>query len=179
MRRIGILVALAMVAAACTATSADEPATTNPPATAAPSTTTTEAPTPTTQAPTTTTTTEPEASAAGLVALADSSLGPILVDGDGNVLYLFTPDEQGESVCYDECAGFWPPLVGEFEAGDGVDVALMGSVARTDGSEQVTYNSWPLYYFANDAAPGDTNGQGVNEVWYVLDAAGDGIGLGG
>jgi predicted lipoprotein with Yx(FWY)xxD motif len=55
----------------------------------------------------------------------------------------------------------------------------MGSVARTDGSEQVTYNGWPLYYFANDAAPGDTNGQGVNEVWYVLDAAGDGIGLGG
>jgi predicted lipoprotein with Yx(FWY)xxD motif len=105
-----------------------------------------------------------------LVALADSSLGSILVDGDGNVLYLFTPDEQGDSVCYDECAGFWPPLVGEFDAGDGVDAALMGSVAR---------NGWPLYYFANDAAPGDTNGQGVNEVWYVLDAAGDGIGLGG
>jgi predicted lipoprotein with Yx(FWY)xxD motif len=174
---MGILLAiLAMVTAACTASGADEPATTNPPATAAPSTTTTEAPTPTTQAPTTTT--GPEASA-GLVALADSSLGSILVDGDGNVLYLFTPDEQGDSVCYDECAGFWPPLVGEFDAGDGVDAALMGSVARTDGSEQVTYNGWPLYYFANDAAPGDTNGQGVNEVWYVLDAAGDGIGLGG
>jgi predicted lipoprotein with Yx(FWY)xxD motif len=165
-----------MVAAACTSSDADESATTNPPATAAPSTTTTEAPTTTTTEASTTT--KPEA-AAGLVALADSSLGSILVDGDGNVLYLFTPDEQGESVCYDECAGFWPPLVGEFAAGDGVDAALMGSVARTDGSEQVTYNGWPLYYFANDAAPGDTNGQGVNEVWYVLDAAGDGIGLGG
>jgi predicted lipoprotein with Yx(FWY)xxD motif len=177
MRRLGTLgVILAMVAAACTSSDADESATTNPPATAAPSTTTTEAPTTTTTEASTTT--EPEA-AAGLVALADSSLGSILVDGDGNVLYLFTPDEQGESVCYDECAGFWPPLVGEFAAGDGVDAALMGSVARTDGSEQVTYNGWPLYYFANDAAPGDTNGQGVNEVWYVLDAAGDGIGLGG
>lgn len=177
MRRLGTLgVILAMVAAACTSSDADESATTNPPATAAPSTTTTEAPTTTTTEASTTT--EPEA-AAGLVALADSSLGSILVDGDGNVLYLFTPDEQGESVCYDECAGFWPPLVGEFAAGDGVDAALMGSDARTDGSEQVTYNGWPLYYFANDAAPGDTNGQGVNEVWYVLDAAGDGIGLGG
>lgn len=177
MRRLGTLgVILAMVAAACTSSDADESATTNPPATAAPSTTTTEAPTTTTTEASTTT--KPEA-AAGLVALADSSLGSILVDGDGNVLYLFTPDEQGESVCYDECAGFWPPLVGEFAAGDGVDAALMGSVARTDGSEQVTYNGWPLYYFANDAAPGDTNGQGVNEVWYVLDAAGDGIGLGG
>ncbi len=164
MRRIGTIAAiLAMVATACTASGADEPAITNPLATAEASTTTT---------------TEPEP-AAGLVALADSSLGSVLVDGDGNVLYLFTPDEQSESVCYDECAGFWPPLVGDFEAGDGVDAALMGSVARTDGSEQVTYNGWPLYYFANDAAPGDTNGQGVNEVWYVLDAAGDGIGLGG
>ena len=177
MRRLGTLgVILVIVAAACTSSDADESATTNPPATAAPSTTTTEAPTTTTTEASTTT--EPEA-AAGLVALADSSLGSILVDGDGNVLYLFTPDEQGESVCYDECAGFWPPLVGEFAAGDGVDAALMGSVARTDGSEQVTYNGWPLYYFANDAAPGDTNGQGVNEVWYVLDAAGNGIGLGG
>jgi hypothetical protein len=99
---MGILLAiLAMVTAACTASGADEPATTNPPATAAPSTTTTEAPTPTTQAPTTTT--GPEASA-GLVALADSSLGSILVDGDGNVLYLFTPDEQGDSVC---CLRWW------------------------------------------------------------------------
>ena len=176
MRRMGILLAiLAMVAAACTANGADEPAATNPPTTAPPSTTTTEAVTSTTQAPNTTT--SEAAVADGLVALADSSLGSILVDGDGNVLYLFTPDEQGESVCYDECAGFWPPLVGEFEAGDGVDAALMGSATRTDGSEQVTYNGWPLYYFANDAAPGDTNGQGVNEVWYVLDAAGNGIGL--
>ena len=179
MRRFGTLgVILAIVAAACTSGGADQPVTTNPPATAAPSTTTTEAPTTTTTEASTTTTTEP-ATDGGLVALADSSLGSVLVDGDGNVLYLFTPDEQGESVCYDECAGFWPPLVGEFAAGDGVDAALMGSVVRTDGSEQVTYNGWPLYYFANDAAPGDTNGQGVNEVWYVLDAAGNGIGLGG
>ncbi len=171
MRRLGTTLAiLAMVTAACSAGGADEQATTNPPTTAAPSTTTTQAPT--------TTTTESETSG-GLVELADSSLGSILVDGDGNVLYLFTPDAQGESVCYDECAGFWPPLVGDFEAGDGVDAALLGSVGRTDGSEQVTFNGWPLYYFANDAAPGDTNGQGVNEVWYVVDAAGNGIGLGG
>ena len=50
-----------------------------------------------------------------------------------------------------------------------------GTTERDDGSTQVTYNGWPLYYFANDAAAGDTNGQAVNDVWYVVDAAGDAV----
>jgi len=114
-----------------------------------------------------------------VVTVGDSSLGSILVDGDGNTLYLFTPDEQGESVCYDQCEANWPPLVDETGAGDGIDGSLLGTAPRTDGTEQVTYNGWPLYYFANDNAPGDTNGQGLNDVWYVLTPAGEGIGLGG
>lgn len=170
MRRMGILLAtLALVAAACSTSDASTDTTGAPTPTA-------EAPTPTTPAPTATTETE---TAGALVMVAESSLGSILVDGDGNALYLFTPDEQGESVCYDQCEVSWPPLVDEVLAGGGVDAALLGVVARTDGSQQVTYNGWPLYYFANDAAPGDTNGQGINDVWYVVDGAGEAIGLGG
>ncbi|MPZ52902.1 MAG: hypothetical protein GEU79_09260, partial [Acidimicrobiia bacterium] len=96
-----------------------------------------------------------------------------LTTADGWSLYLFTMDEQGESTCYDDCEANWPPLTGEFTAGDGVDPELLGTVARDDGSEQVTYNGWPLYYFANDASAGDTNGQGANDVWFLVTPEGE------
>ena len=108
------------------------------------------------------------------VDVADAgSLGEVLVDGEGITLYMFDPDKQGESTCYDQCADAWPPLIGEASAGDGADDSKLGSVARTDGSQQVTYNGWPLYYFANDQAAGDTTGQGVDNVWWVLDRDGE------
>ena len=119
-----------------------------------------------------TTTGATTAAAATTVAVATSALGDILVDGDGMVLYVFTPDDAGESTCTDGCAENWPPLAGPAGAGDGVDAALLSSVTRADGIEQVTYGGWPLYHFAGDDAPGDTNGQGVNDVWYVVDPSG-------
>ena len=171
MRRSGILlVALAMLAAACSAADASDETTTTQ------ATTTSQATTTTTEA--TTTTSQAEATGSQVM-VADSSLGSILVDGDGNTLYLFTPDNQGDSVCYDQCEAAWPPLVDDFAAGDGTDASLLGTAPRTDGTDQITYNGWPLYYFANDATPGDVNGQGVNDVWYVLSADGTGIGLDG
>ena len=109
------------------------------------------------------------------VRIAASEHGDILVDADGNSLYLFTPDAQGESTCYDQCETAWPPLVDEVSAGDGVDPDLLSSTTRTDGSVQITYNGWPLYYFAADSAPGDTNGQGVNGVWFVVTPEGDAV----
>lgn len=173
MRRTGLaLTVLALVVAACSSNDTDEATTTSQV-----ETTTTEAAATTTEAPASTTT-QPEA-AGLLVTVADSSLGTILVDGEGSTLYLFTPDEQGDSVCYDQCEAAWPPLSASAVAGDGVDAGLLGSAPRSDGTEQATYNGWPLYYFANDAVAGDVNGQGVNDVWYVLDAAGNGIGLDG
>jgi predicted lipoprotein with Yx(FWY)xxD motif len=112
---------------------------------------------------------------AGDLALATTDLGDILVDVDGNTVYLYTPDEQGESTCYDACEEAWP-VVGEVTVvGDGLDESLLGTTTRTDGVVQATYNSWPLYYFANDTAPGDTAGQGVSDVWYVVDATGAAI----
>jgi predicted lipoprotein with Yx(FWY)xxD motif len=109
------------------------------------------------------------------VLVSESALGDILTDADGNTLYLFVPDGQGSSVCNDDCADAWPPLGGSMSAGDGVDAALLGTAARDDGSQQPTYNGWPLYYFAADTAAGDTNGQGVNDVWFAISARGDAV----
>lgn len=133
----------------------------------------------TTTLPTTTTAALPDDGGAvtAAVVLAGSALGDVLVDQDGNVLYLFVPDAQGPSVCNDGCATAWPPLLAGSVVGEGVDAGLLGTAPREDGSEQVTYNGWPLYYYADDSAPGDTNGQGVNDVWYVVSATGDAIGL--
>lgn len=108
------------------------------------------------------------------VQVGTTSLGEVLVDAEGMTLYMFDPDEQGESTCYDDCAAAWPPLLtdGSPSAGEGADDALLGTVERTDGTQQVTYDGWPLYFFAQDAAEGDVNGQSLNGVWWVLDADG-------
>jgi predicted lipoprotein with Yx(FWY)xxD motif len=103
------------------------------------------------------------------VTVADSSFGEIVADAEGNTLYVFLPDEGGASTCYDDCEAAWPPLtVDGTPAGDGVDASLLGTVEREDGSMQVTLDGWPLYFFSGDEAAGDTNGQGLNEVWYVV-----------
>jgi predicted lipoprotein with Yx(FWY)xxD motif len=122
----------------------------------------------------------PASAAAGgavTVMVADSDLGQILVDGEGRTLYMFKPDEAGTPTCYDECETSWPPLTvtGDVSVGEGLDAATFTTVARTDGSMQVKAGNWPLYYFANDAAPGDVNGQDVGDVWYVVSPAGEPI----
>ncbi len=110
------------------------------------------------------------------IALAESSLGMIIVDAEGKTLYGFTNDTAGESTCYDQCEQNWPPLLATDPAaigvGEGLDASLLTTVARTDGTMQVKYGDWPLYYFAADSAAGDTNGQGVGEIWFVVGADG-------
>ncbi|MDA0351918.1 MAG: hypothetical protein O3A10_06870 [Chloroflexi bacterium] len=109
------------------------------------------------------------------VDLATTGLGDVLVGHGGLTLYLFTNDEAGVSNCVDGCAAAWPPLTveagAELVAGDGV-TGTLGVIERADGTMQVTINDVPLYHFASDAAPGDTGGQGVNDVWFAV--AGDG-----
>jgi predicted lipoprotein with Yx(FWY)xxD motif len=111
------------------------------------------------------------------VDVADSDLGEILVDGEGVTLYAFTNDQNGESACYDQCEQNWPPLTvedeDEIEVGEGLDDSDFTTVERTDGNMQVKIGDWPLYYFANDEGPGDTNGQGVGGVWFVVGADGE------
>ena len=103
-----------------------------------------------------------------------SSLGSFLVDSKGMTLYLYTKDTANTSNCSGQCLVNWPALLttGAPTAGTGVDASLLGTTTRKDGTIQVTYNGIPLYYFFKDQAPGDTNGQGVGNVWYVL--GGDG-----
>ncbi len=105
----------------------------------------------------------------------NSTLGQFLADGKGNTLYLFLKDTKNTSNCYDACATKWPPLISSAKPalGTGVNAALVGTTTRKDGSIQVTYNGWPLYYYAPDQKPGDTKGQGVGSVWYVLTSSGD------
>jgi predicted lipoprotein with Yx(FWY)xxD motif len=105
-------------------------------------------------------------------------LGRVLVDGGGYTLYMYTPDHRGRSTCYQICARQWPPLllprgVRHPVAGRGVDAALLGTVTRTNGSVQVTYNKWPLYRFDADVDPGQATGQGDDMgLWYVLSPSG-------
>ncbi|WP_156254234.1 hypothetical protein [Pseudactinotalea terrae] len=112
---------------------------------------------------------------ATMLGVASSDVGDIVVDGTGMTLYMFTQDSEGMSACSGDCLAAWPPLEGEPSAGEGVDESLLGSIERDDGSTQATYGGWPLYYFAQDAQPGDLTGQGVNEVWYALSPAGEPI----
>lgn len=110
------------------------------------------------------------------ISTANSGLGTILVNGDGMTLYLFTSDSPGVSTCDDGCLAAWPPLLGQPIAGTGADDSLLGTLTRGDGTTQVTYNGWPLYHWAQDAAPGDTAGQGVNGLWWVVNPDGHPIG---
>lgn len=109
------------------------------------------------------------------ISVESSDLGDILVDGEGRTLYVFDNDTDENSTCYDDCEANWPPLTEEVEAGEGVDASLLSTSEREDGSAQVTYAGRPLYYFAADQGPGDTNGQGVGDVWWVVGPDGEAI----
>ena len=105
------------------------------------------------------------------VGTAEDDLGTYLVGPDGMTLYYFTRDVlTGRSRCAGPCAGFWPPLLvetgQELVAGEGAS-GTFGVVPRADGTSMATYRGRPLYYFANDEAAGDTNGQGVGNIWFV------------
>jgi predicted lipoprotein with Yx(FWY)xxD motif len=115
--------------------------------------------------------------AAATIQLADNALGSILVDGDGNTLYLFGNDKPDAPACDAGCLGSWPALVSEGDASVGTGLSLedLGTVTAADGSTQVTFYGHPLYHFAGDAAPGDTNGQGLGGVWYVVDGEGNAV----
>ena len=117
--------------------------------------------------------------ATGIASLttAESDLGTIVVDDQGMTVYVFDQDTQGsgESSCSGACLANWPPVTaGEAPALEGV-TGDVDTITGTDGSTQVTLNGWPLYYFAGDSAAGDTAGQGVNDVWWVVGADGEKI----
>ena len=105
----------------------------------------------------------------------DAKLGTILTDAKGMTLYIFEKDTPGKSNCYDKCATNWPPLIGKepLTLPDGVPGKLT-LIDRTDGTKQVAYNGAPLYFFLADKKAGDTNGQEVGDVWYVINPSAPG-----
>ncbi len=110
------------------------------------------------------------------VKLASTGLGPVLVDGKGMTLYLFTPDTAMTSACTGGCATNWPPLTGGAPTvGAGLEAFDFGMLARADGASQVTFHGHPLYTFGGDSGVGQTNGQGVGGKWYALGADGNPI----
>ena len=112
--------------------------------------------------------------------MADSSLGQILVDGNGKTLYLFEADTSAQSTCTGGCAQAWPPVTtnGAPKGAGGASASLLGTTARSDGTTQVTFGGHPLYSFTGDTKPGDTNGEGSTAFgagWDVLTPTGEKI----
>ena len=106
--------------------------------------------------------------------VSTTSLGSIVTDSKGMVLYMYTKDTQGTqaSVCTGGCATAWPfALASATPTLTGVTGAVT-LIPTASGGKQIALNGWPLYYFAKDKAPGDVLGQGVGTVWYVVDATG-------
>ena len=117
------------------------------------------------------------ATAAGVdLQIASSSLGDIVVDGKGMSVYYYTKDvkDSGTSTCTGGCLTAWPPLLTTSDEPkvEGV-TGTVGTITTPEGAKQVTLNGLPLYYFAKDTKAGDILGQGVNDVWYLADPAGE------
>lgn len=119
---------------------------------------------------------EPAETAEVALMTTESSLGDIVVDGEGMTVYMFDNDTQGAdaSTCEGECADNWPAVTVDSETPEVEGVSgEVGTITGVDGEPQLTLNGWPLYYFVGDAAPGDVKGQGVNDVWWVLTPEGE------
>ena len=103
------------------------------------------------------------------------SLGTVLVTADGRTLYRLTTDTPTSSSCTGGCAQLWPPLtvaVGTIPRAASGLTGTVRTIARSDGSLQVTYQGHPLYTYAQDTTTSDALGQGVGGVWFIVDANG-------
>jgi len=96
-------------------------------------------------------------------------IGSFLVDTKGMTLYQFKKDSPGMSACTGGCLTKWPLYYREAVAAkDGLKAEEFGTITRADGQKQTTYKGMPLYYFQGDMTAGDTGGQGIKDVWFVV-----------
>ena len=114
--------------------------------------------------------------AASSTALKTTTIGgtKVLTNAKGFTVYSFAPDTATKSNCNGSCATYWPPVKGPATAGPGV-TGKLGTITRSDGSTQATYNGHPLYTYVSDTAPGQDKGNGLNlsgGVWHVVPVSG-------
>lgn len=116
-------------------------------------------------------------SVAAVITTASSSAGTFLTDGSGRAVYLWAKDSGGQSACSGQCAGAWPPVTtnGTVTASGGAKSSDLGTITRSNGSKQVTYDGHPLYFFAGDSGPGMASGQGndgFGAKWWLVSPSG-------
>ncbi|MEU4492278.1 SCO0930 family lipoprotein [Streptomyces sp. NBC_00210] len=120
-----------------------------------------------------------QADLAGLSVRKDPKLGEIIVDKNGMTVYRFKKDSAWpmKSACVGDCLKKWP-VVAPVEKNDTEGIIKKGFVTfnRPDGIKQQSIDCWPIYTFAGDAKPGDTNGQGVGGTWYAVSPQGKLVG---
>jgi predicted lipoprotein with Yx(FWY)xxD motif len=118
------------------------------------------------------------ASGATVITTASSSAGTFLTSGSGRAIYLWAKDTSGMSACTGACASAWPPVTGTATAAGSAKASDLGTITRSDGTKQVTYDGHPLYYFVGDSGPGTASGQGSDNFgakWWLVSPAGSDI----
>ena len=162
---VGGAVGVALLAAACSSAGSSSPAASSTPAGAsAPS-----------SAPASG---GASASGATVITTASSSGNTFLTSGSGRAIYLWAKDTGGMSACTGACASAWPPVTGTATAAGSAKASDLGTITRSDGSKQVTYDGHPLYYFVGDSGPGTATGQGSDNFgakWWLVSPAGSDI----
>jgi predicted lipoprotein with Yx(FWY)xxD motif len=119
-------------------------------------------------------------SGASVIKTATASGATILTDGSGRAVYLWAKDSGGMSACSGACAGAWPPVTasGTVTAQGSAKASDLGTITRSDGTKQVTYDGHPLYYFSGDSGPGMAAGQGndgFGAKWWLVAPTGSDV----
>ena len=119
-------------------------------------------------------------SGSSVITTATASGGTILTDGSGRAVYLWAKDSGGMSSCTGACAGAWPPVTasGTVTASGGAKSSDLGTITRSDGTKQVTYDGHPLYYYVGDSGPGMSSGQGSDQFgakWWLVAPTGSDV----
>jgi predicted lipoprotein with Yx(FWY)xxD motif len=115
-----------------------------------------------------------------VITTKSGSTGAFLTDASGRAVYLWAKDGMNTSACSGACAAAWPPVpaTGQLTAAGGAKASDLGTITRSDGTKQVTYDGHALYYFAGDSAAGQTNGQGSDSFgapWWLVAPSGSKI----
>ncbi len=165
---VGLAAGVALVAAACSSSSS--------------SSTTAAGSAPASSAPASAPASSPAASASGatVITTGTSSAGSFLTSSSGRAVYLWVKDTKDKSACSGGCAVAWPPVTtsGSVTAGGSVKASDLGTITRSDGTKQVTYDGHPLYYFEGDSGPGTATGQGSDSFgakWWLVAPSGSQI----